>query len=88
MCCAELQGVLADCNEWRIVAAKSSDKNITLLQEGSFANAQGSRFLGQYVQIWAALSSTKIDLLLLSNRVFRLRIVQKWGVLSPQCLIC
>ena len=41
MVCAELQGrVLADCQEWRIVPVKVSDKSSSLLQEGRFANAQ------------------------------------------------
>ena len=39
--CAELQGwLLADCQEWCIVAAKSSDKSSTILQEGRFPDAQ------------------------------------------------
>ena len=44
---AELQGfLLEDCQEWRIVAAKCSDKSSTLLQEGRFAIAQELRFQG------------------------------------------
>ena len=47
MCSAELQGgLLEDCQEWRIVAAKISDKVSILLQEDWFANAQESCFLG------------------------------------------
>ena len=38
--------LLADCQKWRIVAAKRSDKSSTLLQEVRFANAQEPRFLG------------------------------------------
>ena len=45
MFCAELQGrVLAEYQEFRIVAAKRSDKSSTLLQECRFANVHESSF--------------------------------------------
>ena len=38
---AELQGrLLADCQEWCIVAEKCSEKSSTLMQEGRYADAQ------------------------------------------------
>ena len=47
MGCGGLQGrLLADCQEWCIVAANGSDKNSTQLQEGRFANSQEERFQG------------------------------------------
>ena len=109
-----LQFLSSDCQEWHILAAKSSDKSNNHLQEGRFANAQESCFqgakrwnMGSAVQKWGWFAdaqesrfhgtkrwnmrsavSNEADLLMLRNRVFRLRIVQKWGVMSRQCLIC
>ena len=42
---AELQGgLLADCQEWRLQAAKCSDMNSAILQEGRYDDVQESSF--------------------------------------------
>ena len=58
MGCAELQVcLLADCQEWRNVVAKFSDKSSTHLQDGRFAKAQEFVPWVRYVEICAVLSS-------------------------------
>ena len=85
MGCAELQGgLLANCQEWHIVAAKRSDRSSTILQESRFANAYESRFPGRNVEIWAVLSSNEVDLLMLRNRLFMVRNAEMWAVLSSR----
>ena len=55
---------------------------------GSICLSSGIAFSGCETLKYGSLSSNVVDLLNITNRVLRMRIVQKWGVLSRNGVVC
>ena len=73
MDCKGLQvGLLANCQEWRIVAAKRQIRGVPSCKGVDLLLFRNRVFSVRIFEIWAVLSSNEVDFLILRNRVFRL----------------
>ena len=86
MCCAALLcGRFGDIQELRFKPEKRSDMDSAELQGDLFPDCQEWYFQAAKVQIRAVPSCKWVDLLIRRNRVFRVRNVEIWAVLSNNC---
>ena len=83
MSSAVLEGVhSADIHEFCIQATKRSDMDCVELQGCLFADRQEWRFQAKNLSEMCSAVPQLRNMLMLGNRVFKLRIVQTWAMLS------